>query len=44
MIAAKTDNRLKIILDIDQTLASAEATDEYDKKKYKLKSKKFNSI
>ena len=31
-----------ILLDIDQTIISAEATEEYDEQKYKDKAKKFN--
>ena len=38
------DNKLKIIIDLDATLISAEDTQEYDEKKHKNKSKKFTSV
>jgi hypothetical protein len=39
-----TKDRLKIIIDLDQTLISAEDMKDYDSEKHKKKSKKFTSV
>ena len=39
-----TKDRLKIIIDLDQTLISAEDMKDYDAEKHKKKSKKFTSV
>ena len=37
------NKKLNFILDLDETLISAEATEDYDVEKYKTKAKKFKA-